>query len=65
MVANGGGTLASHSERLEQAIRWLDAQQRDDAAVVEEVCRRFDLSPVDEDFLQAMWRRRSAVSRGE
>ncbi|MGA8258723.1 MAG: hypothetical protein WB783_00765 [Arenicellales bacterium] len=53
-----GGAPYSHRERLEQALRWLDAQRRDDAKLVEEACRRFDLSPADEEFLQAMWRKR-------
>jgi hypothetical protein len=54
-----GEALKSHGYRLEQAVRWLDAQKGADHAVVEEACKRFDLSPADEDFLWAMWRRRS------
>lgn len=53
-------SLISHGERLGQAIKWLDQQKRDDHAVVEEACRRFDLSPADEEFLQKMWRQRAA-----
>jgi len=36
---------------LRDALRWLSAEGRHDAAAVEEACRRFDLSPLDEAFL--------------
>jgi len=32
-------------------VRWLSEQGRHDAAAVEEASRRFDLSPLDEEFL--------------
>jgi hypothetical protein len=38
-------------ERLRHALRWLSDGGRHDAAAVEEACRRFDLSPLDEEFL--------------
>lgn len=38
---------------LRDALRWLSAEGRHDAAAVEEACRRFDLSPLDEAFLLA------------
>ena len=43
---------------LRQAVRWLDEQLRDRpeasrADLVDEASRRFDLSPLDADFL---WR---------
>lgn len=38
-------------QRLRDALRWLSEIGRHDAAAVEDACRRFDLSPVDEDFL--------------
>lgn len=60
-MSRDADSLRSHGDRLEQAVRWLDAQERADHAVVEEACRRFDLSPADEESLQAMWRRRSAA----
>lgn len=58
-----GEALIPHRERLGRAVAWLDQQRRDDPAVVEEACRRFDLSPSDEEFLQRMWRERSAARR--
>lgn len=61
-MPRGGSAVRSHGDRLEQAVRWLDAQKRADHSVVEEACRRFDLSPADEEFLQTMWRRRAVAT---
>jgi hypothetical protein len=36
---------------LREALRWMSACGRHDAAAVEEACRRFDLSPLEEEFL--------------
>lgn len=53
---------------LRDALRWLSAEGRHDATAVEEACRRFDLSPLDEEFLLAEARRLRAGAvdgRGE
>lgn len=42
---------------LRDALRWLSAEGRHDNAAIEEACRRFDLSPRDEEFLLAEARR--------
>jgi hypothetical protein len=42
---------------LRDAMRWLSDCGRHDALAVEEACRRFDLSPLDEEFLLAEARR--------
>lgn len=42
---------------LRDALRWLSAEGRHDAAAVGDACRRFDLSPLDEEFLLAEARR--------
>jgi hypothetical protein len=42
---------------LTSALRWLSDRGRHDAAAVEEACRRFDLSPLDAEFLAAEARR--------
>lgn len=42
---------------LRDALRWLSASGRHDPASIEEACRRFDLSPLDEEFLLAEARR--------
>jgi hypothetical protein len=41
---------------IRQAVRWLDEQLRDRPgadrlALIEDACRRYDLSPADSDFL--------------
>lgn len=41
---------------VKQAVKWIDDRLRDDpradrAALVDEASRRFDLSPLDADFL--------------
>ena len=38
-------------EKLRRALRWLSDEGRHDAAAIEKACRRFDLSPADEEFL--------------
>jgi hypothetical protein len=44
-------------QNLRAALRWLSEQGRHDAAAVESACQRFDLSPLDEEFLLAEARR--------
>ena len=41
----------ARSSALRSAVRWLSDLGRHDAAAIEEACRRFDLSPADEEFL--------------
>lgn len=50
-----GGKPAGQA--LRDALRWLSGIGRHDAPAVEEACRRFDLSPLDEEFLLAEARR--------
>jgi len=45
------GSLLPEHEGLRRAVVWLAAQACRDAKVIEEASRRFDLSPIDEDFL--------------
>lgn len=44
-------SLLPEREGLRRAVAWLAEQPSRDARTIEEACRRFDLSPVDEDFL--------------
>jgi hypothetical protein len=44
-------------DRLRRAVRWLSDQGRHDPAAIEEASLRFDLNPVEEDFLLAEARR--------
>jgi phosphohistidine phosphatase SixA len=56
---------APAGQGLRDALRWLSETGRHDAAAVEEACRRFDLSPLDEEFLLSEARRaRAAADRG-
>lgn len=38
-------------ENLRKAVRWLSEHHRYTADAIEEAARRFDLSPVEEQFL--------------
>jgi hypothetical protein len=63
-MAEGGGTrdLVPEGDGLRRALRWLDERAReqpppDRLALIGEAATRFDLSPVEEDFLLRNWRR--------
>ena len=45
------GSLLPEKEALRRAVQWLAEQARWDAETIEEASRRFDLSPIDEEFL--------------
>ena len=55
-------TVTPKGEALRRALRWLSDQGRHDAAAIEEAARRFDLSPMDEEFL--LRHCREAASQG-
>jgi hypothetical protein len=62
MAEGGGGArdLLPQGESLRRALRWLDERVReapgaDRAKLVGEAASRFDLSPVEEDFLLSSW----------
>ncbi len=46
-----GGSLLPKGENLRRAVRWISDQGDHTYAAVEDACRRFDLSPSDEEFL--------------
>jgi hypothetical protein len=48
--------MAAGEGRIKQAVRWIDEQlaedpTRDRVTLVDEASRRFDLTPLDADFL--------------
>lgn len=43
--------LIPHKERLRNALQWLSETQQFNLKGVEEAAQRYDLSPLDEDFL--------------
>ncbi|MCX7892237.1 MAG: hypothetical protein N2544_07730 [Burkholderiales bacterium] len=47
------GALLPEHEGLRRAVEWLATQPEWDAATLDEAARRFDLSPLDEEFLLA------------
>ena len=57
---DGGGSLQPHGQALRNALRWLDDRVQDDprldrAKLVGDAAIRFDLTPVEEDFLLRNW----------
>jgi hypothetical protein len=59
-MAQERGGLQPQGEALRSALRWLDERARDDPRVdrvklVGEASARFDLSPLEEDFLLRSW----------
>ncbi len=58
----GAGGMLPHGESLRRALRWLDERvretpQADRGKLVSEAGARFDLSPVEEEFLLRSWLR--------
>jgi len=45
------GKLMPHGENLRRAVKWMSDRRQHDAATIEEASRRFDLSPIEEEFL--------------
>lgn len=45
------GGVQPRGEGLRRAVRWLSDEGRHDPAAIEEASRRFDLSPLEEEFL--------------
>ncbi len=59
MADRAEGTLP-HGESLRRALRWLDDRAREEPRLdrvraVSEASQRFDLSPMEEDFLLTNW----------
>ena len=56
-------TLLPHGEDLRRAVRWLSEHHEHDIRAIEEACLRFDLSPLDEEFLIRHCREQPPTSR--
>jgi hypothetical protein len=50
-IMKRAGSLLSEHEGLRRAVAWLIEQPRRDSRTIHEASRRFDLSPIDQDFL--------------
>jgi hypothetical protein len=46
-----GHPVLPHGEALRRAVRWLTQQPQRDPATLEQAAQRFDLSPLEEEFL--------------
>jgi hypothetical protein len=57
--------ITPKGEALRQAVRWILEQGRRDLSTIEEASRRFDLSPMDEDFLIREFLHRGKEDRRE
>ncbi len=56
----GAEGMMPHGESLRRALRWLDDRAKDEPKLdrtraVSEAAQRFDLSPMEEDFLLQNW----------
>ena len=56
-------TIQPKGEHLRQAIRWISAERLEDESkpipkLIQEAARRFNLSPVDEEYLVSFYRER-------
>lgn len=51
MTDRDPGKLTPRGEGLRRALRWMSDNGRHDPEAVEEASRRFDLSPIEEEFL--------------
>ena len=59
-VVKRPGALLPEHEGLRRAIAWLLERPVRDAATIEDASRRFDLSPLDEEFLLRYFRNEAA-----
>lgn len=55
--------LLPPGEDLRRAVRWLSEHHQYDMAAIEEACQRFDLSPLDEEFLIQLGANMSHMNR--
>jgi hypothetical protein len=61
VMAERSGGVVPEGDGLRRAMRWLDERAREDpradrAKLVGEAALRFDLTPLDADFLVRNWR---------
>jgi hypothetical protein len=45
------GKIVPQGENLRRAMRWMSDNHQHDVSAIEEASRRFDLSPIEEEFL--------------
>lgn len=50
-MTDGAKSIYPQGDALRQAVRWISEMHNYDLATIEEACRRYDLSPNEEEFL--------------
>ena len=63
MTGGRGPGVLPQGESIRRALRWLDDRVQDDprvdrARLIGEAATRFDLTPLEEDFLLRNWARK-------
>lgn len=48
---NGVKSIFPEGEAFRNAVRWISRMHEYDLAAIEEACQRYDLTPVEEEFL--------------
>lgn len=66
MASEGARGVLPEGESIRRALKWLDDRVRDEpgldrARAASEAARRFDLSPLEEEFLLRRWVRPDAA----
>jgi hypothetical protein len=61
MTERRGSTILPAGEAIRDALRWLSERRREAPAaprakLIEEAALRFDLTPLDADFLASAWK---------
>lgn len=59
-------TIQPKGEKMRQAIRWISAERLEDESkaiqkLIQEAARRFNLSPMDEEYLVSFYRERGGA----
>jgi hypothetical protein len=60
---HSGRRVVPRGQGIRRALRWMSDEGRHDLSAVEEACRRFDLSPAEEEFLLSEARRLRGPAR--
>jgi hypothetical protein len=60
MAGERAGGILPEGEALRRAVRWLDQRRREEPdaprqKLIDEAAQRFDLDPLQADFLLANW----------
>jgi len=48
---SGANSIFPNGEAMRQAVSWISDMHRYDLLTIEEACQRYDLTPVEEEFM--------------